>query len=230
MSGTATDAPVDKPAADTKPAETTTTTEQPSTETKTESTILGGDGKAAGAEGKPVDSATTTTDTPITYDIKAPEGVDLDTVAVDSFIKDVATKHKLTNEQAQAIVEHGIKRQAELQAAADKAQAEQIAREEKAEHDELKKDPVLGGANYEQTLKQASQAFLKFATKEEVEFINSTRLGNRVAMIKLFHRVYQGFAEDTSVQRGSSQPAKGDRDELRELYPNSPEMFGDTKE
>jgi len=189
---------------------------------------------AATPEAKAADGTALTQGTPaeIVYDIKAPQGVDLDPEAVSSFV-DFAKAEKIPAELAQKFVEYGVKHQAKMAEASEKALADQVLADEKAGFDELKKDPELGGSNYEQTLKLAAEGFQKFATKDEIAFMESTRLGNRVPMIKLFHRIALAFREDRGIGRGAAnQPAgagKSDEATLRELYPNSPELFGDKK-
>lgn len=196
-------------------------------------TVLSG-AETAASEAKAGDEAAVseTASAEIVYDIKAPQGVDLDPVAVTSFVE-FAKAEKLPADLAQKIVEYGVKHQAKIAAESEKSLADSVLRDEASGFEELKKDPELGGANYEQTLKLAAEGFQKFATKDEIEFIDSTRLGNRIPMIKLFRRVALAFREDKVVGKGTNAGPTGkiesEADLHRALYPNSPELFGETK-
>jgi hypothetical protein len=139
----------------------------------------------------------------VVYDIKAPEGVALDAAAVDQFVTEVAKATNLTNEQAQAVIEFGAKRQVAMQEAAEKAMVEQVMKEEADGLAELRKDSDLGGSKYDQTLKLAAEAMRKFASPDEIQFLQETRVCNRVPMIKLFHKIALAFKEERVV--GSAQ-------------------------
>jgi hypothetical protein len=154
----------------------------------------------------------------IVYEFKAPEGATLDPDAISAFTE-FAKAEKLPADLAQKIVEYGLKRQSEIESAQSKIIENQMIKEEAAAIDTLKKDPALGGANFEQTLKLASEGFKKFASKEEMEFINATRLGNRVPMITLFRKVALAMREDGVSKPPSPPPGADDNAILNELYP-----------
>lgn len=186
---------------------------------KTGTALSSGEVDGVKPKGEEAPKTEAKSEAPASYDIKAPEGVELDAAVVESFVTEVAKAHNLTNAQAQAVVDYGLKREA----AKTKADAEQVAKDEKDALDLLRKDPELGGANYEQTLKLASKAFMKFATPEEREFIDATRLGNRVPMIRLFHRIALAFREDAeggSLAGSASSSVKTEEDMHREMYPS----------
>jgi len=157
----------------------------------------------------------------IVYDLKAPQGVDLDPAAISAFTE-FAKAEKLPNDLAQKIVEYGIKRQTEIESASAKSIETTMLKEEAAALETLKKHPTLGGANYDQTLKLAAEGFSKFASKDEMEFINATRLGNRVEMISLFRKVALAMREDgvSGSQGRAPNDGRSEQDILRERYPS----------
>jgi hypothetical protein len=184
-------------------------------------------GKTAADEAKADDSTTVKPGAPEKYDIKAPDGVELDQPAVDEFLV-LAKAEGISNELAQKVIDFGVKRQMAIDAAAEKTMLDQVVAEEKAELDTLRKDPVLGGANFDATLEHAHLAFKKFATPDVVEFINTTRLGNRVPMIKMFNSIYHAFREEIAsgaAPGGTAAPANNEGAVYREMYPS---MFADT--
>jgi hypothetical protein len=218
--------PADTAAAEQKPADGAAEAEKPG------GTILT---TKLDAEGKPEEAKSETEKpTEIEYDIKAPEGVELDKAAVDEFVDEVAKAAGLTNEQAQAVVDYGVKRQAKLEAEGQKALMNEIQLARDAEWAELKKHPEWGGANWDKTQAEAAKGFLKFADQKEIEFINTHMLGDRGPMITLFAKIARAFGEGSTLGKGTNHAGVGKatthEDTLRQLYPNSPEMFGDTKE
>ena len=155
----------------------------------------------------------------IVYEFKAPEGFDLDPKAISAFTE-FAKAEKLPSELAQKIVEYGLNRQKEIEEGSSKALEDTILKEEAAGLESLKKHPSLGGANYEQTLKLAAEGFKKFASKEEIEFINMTRLGNRPEMISLFRKIALAMREDGVSIRPAVSGGQRSEDEVhREMYP-----------
>jgi len=160
----------------------------------------------------------------IVYEFKAPEGAELDPDAISSFTE-FAKAEKLPAELAQKIVDYSLKHQARMEEAQSKRLLDTVIAEEKAALEVLKKDPKLGGANYEQTLKLAAEGFSKFASKEEIEFINTTRLGNRPQMISLFRKIALAMREDGVSKRPTAPPdSTGGEAELhRTLYPTMTE-------
>jgi len=158
----------------------------------------------------------------IVYDIKAPEGVTLDPEAVSSFTSEVAKAVGLTNAQAQAVIDYGLKRElaAEQAMIADATRA--LAATQEAEWDALKKDPELGGQNWEKTKALAKEGFLKVADKTELEFFESLKLGGRGPVITLFRKIALMHKEGSSFNAGSSSGAGGQKSEqeiLNEMYP-----------
>ena len=173
------------------------------------------DGTVLGAKAESVASVV-----PEKYTYEPPKGVELDTEAVTSF-QEVAKAAGLSNEQFGKVIEFGLKRQQSLSEAKAKSDAETLAKDEADALATLQKDPELGGANYEETKRLAAEGFQKFATPEDMEFINATRLGNRVPMIRLFRKIALAFKEDSVSGKGTNAGAGplSDQEIAREMYP-----------
>jgi hypothetical protein len=190
-------------------------------------TVLGGESEADAA-GEPGTDQADPTSVPDKYDIKAPDGVELDPAAIQAF-SEVAKAVGLSNEQAQKLVDFQAKRDQEIVQASDRDAAAALSRMTAEDHDALKKDPELGGANYELTKQQAMKGFLKFADAEDIKFINESKLGDQVPLIKIFRKVFLAFREDTAgVGTGNASRAiKTEEDFQRAMYPS---MFKDKED
>ena len=133
-------------------------------------------------------------DAPLVYDFKAPEGMELDTAAVDQF-KGLAAELKLAPESAQKVVDlyAGIK-QAEAQAFADQV---------KAGGDEGKADKEIGGKNLDVTLASARKVIDTFGGDGVKSLLDSTGMGNHPDVVRMLAKIGKAISEDT-MERGMS--------------------------
>ena len=145
---------------------------------------------------------------PEAYEFKMPEGVELDKAAADEFSA-IAKEHKLTQEQAQKFADIGAKM----------AQRQQEAHTKLVESwvEQVKTDKDIGGDKLDENLAVARKALETFGTPELRDVLNSTGLGNHPAVIKAFYKAGKAISEDRVV---SGQPAGGQRDAAKTLFPN----------
>ena len=145
---------------------------------------------------------------PEAYEFKMPEGVELDKAAADEFSA-IAKEHKLTQEQAQKFADIGAKM----------AQRQQEAHTKLVESwvEQVKTDKDIGGDKLDENLAVARKALETFGTPELRDVHNSTGLGNHPAVIKAFYKAGKAISEDRVV---SGQPAGGQRDAAKTLFPN----------
>jgi hypothetical protein len=175
------------------------------------------------AEGKPIEQKSE-----IVYDIKAPDGVELDKTAVDKFISEVAKATGLSNEQAQAVIEYGAKHNIELQESQQAELNAAVVAARDAEWEELKKDPTFGGANWDKTKTDAARAFQKFADDKERAFINTHLLGDRGPMITLFAKIHRALSEGSTQGKGTNHRDVGAISTAEDLYRQMyPRMYED---
>jgi hypothetical protein len=169
---------------------------------------------------------------PEKYELKMPEGVELDT-AVMEVADPVFRELGLGQEQAQKFVPLAVKVQ-------ERVLEEQTKRFEETAADwakEAKKDPVLGGAKWQETEHLVAKAFdtaaAKMATierdgekidgkaqvKEFKDLLAQTKLGNHPTLMRMFRFFGQAVGEDSDFIRADGGAAvKKSREE--ELYPN----------
>lgn len=142
---------------------------------------------------------------PEKYEFKAPEGVTLDPVAVEAF-SPIAKDLKLTNEQAQKLVDLQVAQSA--RALADQHVAWKAVTDKWAA--EARSDKDIGGAKFEENLGVASKAIDKFGTPELRKALSESGMGNHPAVVKFFVNVGRQLSEDTiaSGNAGSGAPRK----------------------
>jgi hypothetical protein len=158
------------------------------------------------ANGKAGDEPTV----PDAYDLKMPEGVELDKAAADEF-GTIAKELKLSQVDAQRIADVAVKMQ--------QKQAETHAEMVKGWVDQCKTDKEFGGDNLEQNLGVARKAIEAFGSPELKSLLNNTGIGNHPELVRFAYKAGKAISEDTFVASGSRAPTPETTLEKR-LYPN----------
>lgn len=146
---------------------------------------------------------------PEKYEFQAAEGVELDAEALKDF-EPVARELKLTNEQAQKLVDaypkilEGVQQR---QAEAWQQTTEQWAADVNA-------DKEIGGDKLTANLSVAQRALDQFGTPELKEYLNSTGLGNHPDLVKTFVKIGKAMSEDGMVDSSN----QGQRSAAEVLY------------
>lgn len=143
---------------------------------------------------------------PESYDLKMPDGVQLDKAAADEFTA-IAKELKLSAEDAQKVADVGAK-MAQRQAEAHATMVESWVTA-------VKTDKEIGGDNLDQNLAVARKAMETFGTPELKELLNSTGLGNNPEVIRAFFKAGKAISEDGFVK--AQAPAQS-RDAASVLY------------
>lgn len=182
-------------------------------ETKPAASLMGGAGEpekkvdekkadgqdASGDKSKDGKSAET-----VTLEIKLPEGMKADEAALGEF-KALATKHKLTSEQASEIVAL----QHKLNQTAEKAINEAWVGQGKKWADEINADKEFGGEKFKQTLDDAWRFIRKFGGEPDAKGVrpiskalDELGIGNHPELMKIMARAGRTLAEDRSDVKG----------------------------
>ena len=196
--------------------DTTAATSTPSTDagepTTTDSTAVATTSTAdatatstdAGAQG----TKTTEPVVPESYDLKMPEGVQLDSAAAEEFTT-IAKELKLDQAAAQKLADIGAKmatRQAEAHAQLVETWTEQV-----------KTDKEIGGDKLDENLGVARKAIDTFGSPELKELLNSTGLGNHPEFVKLAFKVGKAISEDRFV---TGSPKGPETDMAKKMFPS----------
>lgn len=153
------------------------------------------------SDGKPAEPKTD--DKPAEYgEFKTAEGVTLDQDALGEF-KALAGEAKLSQEQAQKVVDIGVKLQQKW--AADQAKAMEGAREQWAQASNTDKE--FGGEKLAENLSVAKTALDKFGSPELKQLLNDSGLGNHPEVIRFFYRAGKAISNDRIVSGGNGPGA-----------------------
>ena len=203
-------------------SDVTTATAAPASPATSAPTQAQGTATATQAQGNtPAPVQPQQTDTPkaqadgARYSFTAPEGVTYDAQVLDAYTK-AAEKLNLPQDAAQKLLNDVYGTLAERT-----AQQQQELRSQWA--DEVRSDPVLGGAQLDANIAVARKAIEAFGSPELVELLNVTGLGNNKHVISAFFRAGQAISTDRFVAGGGTagkSQVRGTSDIARALYPN----------
>lgn len=149
---------------------------------------------------------------PEKYELKAPEGVELDPGHVDK-IASFAREQGLSQEVAQAI----LQRDAEFIKAANDQQQQAIEERRQEWVKALRSDQVYGGHNYDRTVELANSVIERFAPEGFVE--NLGILKDHDGFMKFLANIGKATKEDKLVG-GTKPPAKDEKTYAQKWYPN----------
>jgi hypothetical protein len=196
--------------------DTTAATSTPSTDAGEPTTTDSTAAPAAGTTATAPTDATSTQDTkptepvvPEAYDLKMPEGVELDQAATTEFTA-IAKELKLDQAAAQKLADIGAKmaqRQADAHAQLVETWTEQV-----------KTDKEIGGDKLAENLGVARKAIDTFGSPELKALLNSTGLGNHPEVVKLAFKVGKAISEDGFVS--GSPKGNTTNDPAKKLFPN----------
>ena len=128
------------------------------------------------------------------YDLKLPE----DALLKETALKDVvefAKENKLSNEQAQSILEKQNQAVSEYIEGLNQEQAKQSD----AWKEEVINDKVLGGDNLEKTTKIATNVLERFASEELISILRDTGYGNNPELVKFLYSIGNTMQPDTLI-------------------------------
>ena len=144
---------------------------------------------------------------PESYDLKMPEGIELDKASADEFTT-IAKELKLDQATAQKL--------ADVAAKQAQRQVENHAKLVQSWTEQVKTDKEIGGDNLEQNLGVARKALEAFGTPELKDVLNASGLGNHPEVIRAFYKAGKAISEDKFV-KGAAKGA--DTDPAKKLFP-----------
>ena len=145
---------------------------------------------------------------PGAYDLKMPDGVELDKAAADEFTA-IAKELKLDLPSAQKLADVAAKqaqRQAESHAKLVESWAEQV-----------KVDKEIGGDKFDENLGIARKALETFGTPELRDVLHASGLGNHPEVIRAFYKAGKAISDDSFVK---GAPKGAETDPAKKLFPN----------
>ena len=149
---------------------------------------------------------------PEQYTLKLPDGAVLDASAVEE-VAAFAKERKLTNEEAQAILERDNAKIASYH----EAQRQKLAQQVEQWVVEAKADKEIGGEAFPKNVEMAKRVLDRFAPQEFKDALNETGLGNHPELIRVFARIAKAMSEDQLVVGGPSAQTQKSPEEV--FYP-----------
>lgn len=137
------------------------------------------------------------------YDLKMPDGVDLDTELADALGPEFADL-KLTNAQAQKLVDKYIA----VQTARMEKQGADFAETVAGWADTAKKDPDMGGDRWDGTVKTAQRAVNALGTPALKDYLNASGGGNHPELIRFMAKAGELIKEDNPAGGGAEGTGK----------------------
>lgn len=154
---------------------------------------------------------------PDKYEFTAPEGKGFDPEVIEAY-STVAKELGLPQDSAQKILDAIAPKVAERFEA---RQTEALAKFKTDLVEQVKSDKELGGEKLNENLAVAKKAVDAFGTPELRKLLDDSGLGNHPELIRAFYKAGKAISEDKFVQ-GGRQPAKGETNAAKALYPNQP--------
>ena len=145
---------------------------------------------------------------PDAYDLKMPEGVELDPAAAEEFTA-IAKDLKLDQSSAQKL--------ADVAAKQAQRQAESHAKLVESWVEQVKADKEIGGDKFDENLGIAKKALDTFGTPELKDVLHASGLGNHPEVIRAFYKAGKAISDDSFV-KGS--PKGAETDPAKKLFPN----------
>lgn len=140
------------------------------------------------------------------YDLKMPDGVELDAELAEALGPDFK-ELGLTNGQAQKLVDRYIATQQKRMEDQGKVWSDRV----NGWADEAKKDPEIGGTKWDATVSSAQRAIKQFGDDEFKQHLNLSGLGNHRSVIRFMSKVGAMISEDrpaTGGAEGKGKPAE----------------------
>jgi hypothetical protein len=171
------------------------------------------DPNAKPADDKPADDKPADAVVPEKYEFVAPEGVALDTEVLTE-LEAFARSHKLSQADAQAIADLGVKAQSKWIAALGEAQKQQAAQWV----DALVKDPELGGTDHEEKKAIAALGAKALLTDADRKFADDSGLGNHPLFVRMAYRHGLLLQQDTPPGKGGGENTGGAPRVAKSIY------------
>lgn len=150
-------------------------------------------------EGKPEDTRVV----PEEYKLSVPKASEEDKARIEKVV-DFAKSHKLTNDEAQALLERDIALEAAIierqHVALDEAQVKWI--------EDTKSDGEMGGEKYDETVQLAKMAVDKLGTPLFKKLLNETKQGDHPEMVRFCSKVGRLMKDDKFELAGSAPTEK----------------------
>lgn len=157
------------------------------------------EGEEGAAEKTAVKEEASAPEVPERYELTMPEGWTLDEEGLAE-LTPIMHELKASNEQVQAVADLYIRR---MSAAREK----QIAAErETVENwrEEVRNDPEIGGAKYEENLASVKKMLVKYGSEDFYNYLDDSSLGNYPPFVKVMVKIAKELEDDKFIPGGGA--------------------------
>lgn len=141
---------------------------------------------------------------PEKYEFKLPDGVQMDT-ALLAKVEPILKGKAFSQEEAQQLVDFYT----ETRTAEVKAQQEAWVNQVNGWAESVRKDPEIGGQNFDATIVAAQQAVAAHGTPGLKEMLAQTGMGSHPEVVRFFAKIGKAMAEDTFHKGGAAGEGPG---------------------
>ena len=138
-------------------------------------------------------------------DLKVPKDVNISEAQVEK-IAELSTKHKLSTEAAQEILDSQVESRSEVLAQLESEHESKVESWIK----DIKSDTELGGTKFKESAEQAQRVVKKFGSEKLTQILNETGYGNHPELVRTFARIGRAMADDKLITGtpvgGNSRP------------------------
>lgn len=193
------------------PAEVTEVTPETTPEEKGPESLISGE-KKEGEEGDPAEPVTPP-EPLVADDITFPEGMEVPDEIRDDFLKIFNDAEMTPKDRAQALVDL----QAKVAGQASEAASQQFQDQQRQWQDEVKNDPTVGGAQFQENIQRIQRLVDQFGNDEFAGVMAATGAGNNIHVVKFFHAIAEKLVEGGPV---SGAPANVEGSAASRMYPS----------
>ena len=160
-------------------------------------------GKSEGEEGAAEKTAAKeeapAPEVPERYELTMPEGWTLDEEGLAE-LTPIMRELKASNEQVQAVADLYIRR---MSAAREK---QIVAERETVENwrEEVRNDPEIGGAKYEENLASVKKMLVKYGSEDFYNYLDDSSLGNYPPFVKVMVKIAKELEDDKFIPGGGA--------------------------
>lgn len=166
--------------------------------------LLGADAKASEVKGDADGKQEQTSKdappaVPEKYEFKVPDGVQIDTALLEK-VEPILKGKSFSQEEAQQLVDFYT----ETRTAEVKAQQDAWVNQVNGWAESVRKDPEMGGQNFDATITAAQKAVAALGTPELKAMLHQTGMGSHPEVVRYFAEVGKRMAEDVIHKGGAA--------------------------
>ena len=157
------------------------------------------EGEEGAAEKTAAKEEASAPEVPEKYELAMPEGWTLDEEGLAE-LTPIMRELKASNEQVQAVADLYIKRMSaarERQIAAERETVENW-------REEVRNDPEIGGAKYEENLASVKKMLVKYGSEDFYNYLDDSSLGNYPPFVKVMVKIAKELEDDKFIPGGGA--------------------------